>query len=112
MGYNNNNATWNEPTLPEHVDGPDVENTTAWLDDSADNNTIAFVKLDPPESLSDGGVVVDVKQLSPAEDTIAKLVTKFEIQGTIGDDLAAIKVKPGLPVGYIWTGSNFRHPNK
>ena len=20
MGYNNNNATWNEPTLPEHVD--------------------------------------------------------------------------------------------
>ena len=37
MGYNNNNATWNEPTLPEHVDGPDVDNTTNWLDNSADN---------------------------------------------------------------------------
>ena len=21
-------------------------------------------------------------------------------------------LKPGLPIGYIWTGSNFRHPNK
>jgi len=110
MAYNNN-ATWSEPTLPDHIDNVDPDTVTDWVDNSVNNMTIAFVKLDPPESNSKGGVVVEVKQLSSTEDTVEKVKTTFNVKGTLGDDIAAIKCKQGLPIGYIWTGTNFRHPN-